>query len=194
MYREIHFHCFVEYQRALKDWLYMYWKSCYVNDYVKAREYEAFQHNSLQIVNNLSIYHPCNNDIWLLASICCKLDPLLYHYRFSFYYIGAMKGSDVITFSTHQDAPWRSGLMNCRDSSVIGGGHYPWYWERLFNLLRGDTENQGNKKGTAVEKEWRKKGNNSRSRNGDPHTVGSEKTLVKSHREMLIGDKIPLPT
>lgn len=65
MYGEIHFHCFVEHQSALKDWHYMCWKSCYVNDYVKAREYEAFQHNSSQMVNNLSIYHPCNNDIWL---------------------------------------------------------------------------------------------------------------------------------
>lgn len=86
-----------------------------------------------------------------------------------------MEWTDVIIFGTHQDAPWRSGLMNCRDSSVIKGGYYPWDQKRLFALKIGETE-KGRKYGDGSGKSPKGMENNSGNGNGDLHPKSAERS------------------
>lgn len=87
-----------------------------------------------------------------------------------------MERTDVIIFGTHQDAPWRSDLMNCRDSSVIKGGYYPWGQNRLFALKIGETEKGRKYRGDRSGKRPKGKENNSGNRNGGLHPESAEKS------------------
>lgn len=78
-------------------------------------------------------------------------------------------------FGTHQDAAWRSDLMNCRDSSVIEGSYYPWDQKRLFALKIGETE-KGRKYGDRSGKRLKGKENNRGNRNGGLHPESAEKS------------------
>lgn len=86
-----------------------------------------------------------------------------------------MEWTDVIKFGTHQDALWRSGLINCRDSSVIEGGYYLWDQERLFALKIGETE-KGRKYGDRSGKRPKGKENSRGNRNGSLHPERAKKS------------------
>lgn len=63
--------------------------------------------------------------------------------------------------------------MNCRDSSVIEGGYYPWDQKRLFVLKIEETE-KGRKYGDKSGNGLKGKENNRGNRNGGLHPKSAE--------------------